>query len=69
MRAPIPPASKQDVEELPGYEQAARVPGLPSSELWKSPPFRGSSEDHLKGQGKDKFARGEVNEAITCRGL
>jgi len=22
--------------------------------------------DHLKGQGKDKFARGEVNEAITC---
>ncbi|CAJ1419255.1 unnamed protein product [Effrenium voratum] len=22
--------------------------------------------DHLKGQGKDKFARGEVSEAVTC---
>ncbi|CAE7235105.1 Fkbp59 [Symbiodinium natans] len=24
------------------------------------------SKDLLKGQGKDKFARGEVNEAVTC---
>ena len=27
------------------------------------------AEDLLKGQGKDKFARGEVDEAVTCQTL